>query len=76
MWPFLTALLLAGIVALHFWWKRRYERVQKEQLEQQRASEALRLQHEQGVADLAELLAIGADPVEHASTSGALDSPR
>lgn len=33
-------------------------------------------QHDQGVADLAELLAIGADPVEHASTSGALDSPR
>lgn len=32
---------------MHFWWQRRYKRVQAQQLEQQRASEALRTQHEQ-----------------------------
>jgi len=30
MWPALTILLLAGAVALHFWWRRRYALAQEE----------------------------------------------
>jgi two-component system phosphate regulon sensor histidine kinase PhoR len=50
MWPFLTALLLVALVALHIWWQRRYERVLGQQREQQRALESMRTQHEQVLA--------------------------
>ena len=29
MWPALTILASAGILALHFWWKRRYDQVRE-----------------------------------------------
>jgi len=48
MWHFLvTLLLLVGIVVLHFWWTRRYARVQEQYFEQQRMLEAMQAQHEQ-----------------------------
>ncbi|MBI3850056.1 MAG: PAS domain-containing protein [Verrucomicrobia bacterium] len=47
MWPLLIAFLLVATVALHFWWQRRYERLRAQQLEQERALEVVRTQHEQ-----------------------------
>jgi two-component system, OmpR family, phosphate regulon sensor histidine kinase PhoR len=50
MWPFLIALLLAALVALHLWWRRRFEGARQQQLEQQRALEVLQTQQYRVIA--------------------------
>jgi two-component system, OmpR family, phosphate regulon sensor histidine kinase PhoR len=45
----LLAIVLAGAVALHFWWRGRYERVQAEQAREKESATASQRQHEQEI---------------------------
>src|SRR5256885_14459890 len=51
MWPALTILASAGILALHFWWKRRYDQVREKLHAQAGQNESL---HEQQQVALAQ----------------------
>jgi two-component system phosphate regulon sensor histidine kinase PhoR len=46
MWPALTILFCLGLVFVHFWWKRRYERTRAEHREQKKQNAALQEQQQ------------------------------
>src|SRR5258705_8560446 len=53
LWPVLTVLALAGLLALHFWWRKKYRRLERalrrdiEELNQQQKQAALQVQAQQ-----------------------------
>jgi two-component system, OmpR family, phosphate regulon sensor histidine kinase PhoR len=52
MWPFLTGLVLAAIVALHFWWRRNYLALRERLQEQQRVLDRQQEQQQQTAAQI------------------------
>jgi two-component system, OmpR family, phosphate regulon sensor histidine kinase PhoR len=52
MWPFLTGLLLAAVVALHFWWRRNYVALRERLHEQQRVLDGQQEQQQQAAAQI------------------------
>jgi two-component system, OmpR family, phosphate regulon sensor histidine kinase PhoR len=50
MWPAIVILLLLGVVALHFWWRRRYVLVQDEIFRLKRAARDVAEAHDQALA--------------------------
>jgi two-component system, OmpR family, phosphate regulon sensor histidine kinase PhoR len=52
MWPFLTGLALATVVALHFWWRRNYLALRERLHEQQRVLDGQQEQQQQAAAQI------------------------
>jgi hypothetical protein len=50
MWPALTILAWLGLIALHFWWKRRHEEAREKLGKQVAQNTALQEQHQVALA--------------------------